>query len=69
MKRRVVRLPKGGGAGSLLGRTGGEGDPHMGVGGGVKEAEPTTVCVGKVLMLTTEMKVILKDEEGDIEAR
>ena len=36
----------------------------MGVGGGVEDAEPTTVCIGKVL-LTTEMEVMLmKQEKG-----
>ena len=57
-------LPNGGGAGGLLGTTGAQCDPHMGVkeevlprllphmgvGGGGKEAKPATVCVRKVLL-------------------
>ena len=64
VKSRVVLLPNGGGAGGLLGTTGAQCDPHMGVkeevlprllphmrvGGGGEEAKPATVCVGKVLL-------------------
>ena len=73
MKSRVVLLPNGGGAGGLLGTTGAQCDPHMGVkgevlprllphvgvGGGGKEAKPATVCVGKILLTLMVMVMVM----------